>query len=65
MRPFFDRPAQVIGADRFVTDSLRQVTDPELRALPLIGAVDQFADNTDLLTEPALIQHLRWIYQRS
>jgi hypothetical protein len=48
-RPFHDRPFQVLRADRFTTALLARITDPNIAALPVIGAIDQFADNTDLL----------------
>ncbi|CRK57637.1 hypothetical protein [Alloactinosynnema sp. L-07] len=48
-RPYHDRPFQVLHAERFSQALVASITDPELRTLPLTGAVDQFADNTDLL----------------
>jgi hypothetical protein len=63
VRRFFNRPAMVLGADRCVADCLRQVADPLLRELPLIGSIDQFADSTDLLGRPDLIQRARPLYQ--
>ena len=57
-RRYFDRPAMVIGADRFVEACLGTVTDPHLRALDRIGAIDQFADNTDLLSNPPAYRKL-------
>jgi len=39
-------------ADRFTDACLTTVTDPALRALPLIGGVDQVADSTDVLQVP-------------
>ena len=49
VRRFYERPYRVIGAGRF-TRALREViTDPQLRDLPLTGAVDQFTDSTDAL----------------
>ena len=46
---FFDRPYRVLGAARF-THALRDaITDQEVRALPMTGAVDQFVDSTDAL----------------
>ncbi|WP_406314391.1 DUF4037 domain-containing protein [Streptosporangium sp. NBC_01639] len=51
-RGFYDRPFQVIGAQRF-TDALgAAITDPQVRALPPTGSVDQFGDSADLLTCP-------------
>jgi len=51
-RPYFDRPFQVLKADRLADALLATVTDPTIAALPRVGAVDQHADNTDLLTDP-------------
>lgn len=62
VRPFWDRPAMVLDADRFAADCLSRVTDPNLRSTPLIGAIDQLSDSTDLLTEPPLIQRARALY---
>ncbi|MBQ1105269.1 hypothetical protein ACH4MN_29380 [Streptomyces anulatus] len=36
-------------AERFAQALARSITDPELRALPLTGSVDQWADSTDFL----------------
>jgi hypothetical protein len=58
VRPYHGRPAQVLMADRFADACLATVTDPALRALPLAGAVDQFVDSTDLLTDPAACRRL-------
>jgi hypothetical protein len=52
-RPFHDRPFRVLMADRFVDALLTAVTDPAIAALPRVGAIDQHADNTDLLTDAA------------
>ena len=46
-RPFYDRPYQVIGAQRFTAALREAITDPVVRRLPLTGAVDQFIDSTD------------------
>ena len=51
---FFDRGYAVIGADRFAEALRAAISDPAIRALPLAGSVDQFADNTDVLTDPRL-----------
>jgi Domain of unknown function (DUF4037) len=50
VRLFYDRPFLVLGSGRFVEACLGRVGDARLRALPLIGAVDQFADSTDVLS---------------
>jgi len=46
-RPFYDRPYQVIGADRFTAALRGAITDPRIRRLPITGAIDQFTDSTD------------------
>lgn len=48
-RPYHGRPYRVLHAERFARPLAASVTDPELRGLPLTGAVDQWADSTDLL----------------
>jgi Domain of unknown function (DUF4037) len=58
LRPFHSRPAQVLLADRFADACLATVTDPALRALPLIGGIDQLADSTDALADPAVYRRL-------
>jgi hypothetical protein len=52
-RPYHSRPFQVIHAGRFAAALLAGVTDPEVRALPAVGAIDQFADSTDLTGDAA------------
>jgi DNA-binding transcriptional ArsR family regulator len=49
-RHFYGRPYDVIGAERFAQALFERVRDPWLRSLPPIGAIDQFADSTDLVT---------------
>ncbi|MEU3225416.1 DUF4037 domain-containing protein [Streptomyces sp. NPDC006976] len=48
-RPYHSRPYLVLHAERFARPLAASVTDPELRGLPLTGAVDQWADSTDVL----------------
>jgi Domain of unknown function (DUF4037) len=50
-RLFHDRPFRVLGAERFARALRAAITDARIAALPPIGAIDQFADNTDLLGE--------------
>jgi len=51
VRLFHGRPFRVLGSGRFVDACLEQVTDRRLRAMPLVGAVDQLADSVDVLSE--------------
>jgi hypothetical protein len=49
VRPFFERPYQVIDAGRFVAALRESISAAEIRRLPPTGAVDQFVDSTDAL----------------
>ncbi|HEY0698595.1 MAG TPA: DUF4037 domain-containing protein, partial [Micromonospora sp.] len=52
VRWFHRRPFLVLDAGRFA-DALRAaITDPGLRGRPLVGAVDQFVDSTEVLARP-------------
>ncbi|MEV0788071.1 DUF4037 domain-containing protein [Kribbella sp. NPDC050459] len=62
-RPYFDRPAMVLGADRFVQACLATVTDEAVARHGLIGSIDQFADNTDVLSNPAAFRRLVSVYR--
>ncbi|MFE0254573.1 DUF4037 domain-containing protein [Streptomyces sp. NPDC059010] len=57
-RAYHSRPFQVLRADRFTKALTARITDPVLKDLPPTGAVDQFADSTDVLTHPALCRDL-------
>ena len=63
VRPFFGRGFLVLMSDRFVEACLERVTDPWLRALPLLGSVDQLVDSTDLLSVAARATQLRALYE--
>jgi hypothetical protein len=54
---FHDRPYRVLGSARFVEACLEPVSDPWLRSLPLTGAIDQFVDSTDVLSEARVFPH--------
>jgi hypothetical protein len=64
VRPFFDRPYLVLGAGRFVEACLARVRDPWLRSLPLVGAIDQFADSTEVV-EPGVARRFRRFFEPS
>ncbi|MDQ1702432.1 MAG: hypothetical protein QOF57_1684, partial [Frankiaceae bacterium] len=61
-RAYHERPAQVLLADRFADACLATITDPELRALPLIGGIDQAVDSTDILQHPLVFRRLAPLY---
>ena len=65
-RQFYDRDIRVLGAERFTVALTAAITDPQLRALlerlgsrrdepvgGLPGTIDQAADSTDVLSNPA------------
>jgi hypothetical protein len=62
IRPYHERPARVLMADRFATATAATVTDPTLRALPLLGSVDQIVDNVDVLCDPVRCRALAVLY---
>jgi hypothetical protein len=53
-RPYHSRPFRVLRADRFTDALTARISDPALRDLPPVGAVDQFIDSTDVLGQPEL-----------
>jgi predicted N-acetyltransferase YhbS len=55
-RRFFDRPYLVVGAARFAAALREAVTDPQVRQLPLTGAIDQFTDSTDAAGDLRLLR---------
>jgi len=60
---YYQRPFMVLNADRYVDALLTQIHDPEVKALPpLLGSIDQIANNTDLLDEIERCQKLRVLY---
>ncbi len=61
-RDFYSRPAQVLMANRFTDACLDTIPDPMLRALPLVGTVDQAVDCTDILQVPAVYRRLAGLY---
>ena len=56
VRPYFDRPFQVIDAGRFAAALLDAIADDQIRQLPPTGAVDQFVDSTDALGDQPLLR---------
>lgn len=62
VRLFHGRPFRVLGSARFVDACVKEVSDPWLRSLPLVGSIDQFADSTDVLSGAAIARRLGTIY---
>jgi hypothetical protein len=59
---FHSRPFRVLGSSRFVEACLERVEDPWLRGLPLIGAIDQFVDSVDVLSDTGLVRRFSAVY---
>ena len=57
-RLYHDRPYRVIDAGRFARACVETIDDPALRALPLVGAIDQWADSTDVLGHAGRVRRL-------
>jgi hypothetical protein len=62
IRNYHERRARVLMADRFTEACLATVTDRELQDLPLIGAIDQVVDSTDVLETPRSYRRLAALY---
>lgn len=61
--PFFSRPFLVLHGGRIADAVWAQIEDEAIRALPRgVGKVDQFVDNVAMLTDPARLRRLRWVY---
>lgn len=60
---YYDRPFQVIRAERFAKAIRAGISDPEILALPPnVGSVDQWVDSTDVLSASGRRQRLRRLY---
>jgi len=64
VRPFHARPFRVLGSARFVDVCLERETDPRLRSMPLVGAIDQFVDSTDVLSDSHVFAAIAAAYDR-
>ncbi len=65
VRDFWGRPFKVIAMQGFGDALLGRITDPAVHRIAqraLIGSVDQFSDNTDLLEAASLRTNLRQLY---
>ncbi len=59
---YHSRPARVLMADRFTDALLATIDDAALRRLPLIGAIDQHTDSTDVLDDPRVFRRTAALY---
>jgi hypothetical protein len=63
VRNFYDRPFRVLLPERSIELCLERIEDPILRRLPLVGAVDQATDSTDIVSHPTRSRALRAWYE--
>lgn len=64
-RPYHSRPFLVLHAERFSHTLAQSVQDPELRRLPRVGGVDQWADSTDFLCRPNAVHAAADAFRRT
>ena len=55
-RLFYGRPFRVIDGTRFVAACRGAIVDDDLRSRPLTGAIDQWVDSTEVLSDAPLAQ---------
>ncbi len=61
--PFWDRPYLVIHGERFSEAIIARITDEEVRHWPrFVGSVDQYVDNTDVLSSGGRSARLTALY---
>ena len=63
---FHGRPFKVIHGERFTQAILEQIEDPHMKKLSqhsLIGSIDQFSDNTKLVSDTTWQPEVRHFYQ--
>ncbi len=66
MPPYYGRPYRTLFAGRFAQALVETIGEGEVRDLldrvGLIGGIDQWIDNTDLLDRPELFSRARLVY---
>jgi hypothetical protein len=55
---YYERPFTTINADDLVAASLEGIEDPVIKALPVVGALDQVSDLTPVLVDPVGSQRM-------
>jgi hypothetical protein len=62
---FFGRPFRVIAQHGFAEALLKEIQDPQVKQiaqLPLVGSLDLFSDNVDLVADPSWRSKLRQLF---
>jgi hypothetical protein len=63
---FFGRPLRVIAQNGFAQALVKEIQDPAVKRIaqrPLIGSLDLFSDNVDLVSDPSWRGKLRKLYE--
>jgi Domain of unknown function (DUF4037) len=50
--PFYERPFTVVNAEEILAALRAHIEDPELKALPILGSLDQVSDSTAVIEAP-------------
>jgi hypothetical protein len=62
---FYGRPFRVIAQHGFAEALLKKIQDPDVKRIaerPVIGSIDLFSDNVDLISDPSWRTKLRQLY---
>jgi Domain of unknown function (DUF4037) len=65
VKSFFGRPFKVIAQHGFAQALLKEIRDPGVKRIaerPVIGSLDLFSDNVDLVSDPSWRTKLRQLY---
>jgi hypothetical protein len=60
---FHNRPYLVIHGDKFAEEIRKGIKDKRIRELALLGSIDQFTENTDLLGRQDQLERIRALYK--
>ena len=63
---FYGRPFQVVAQHGFAESLLKKIQDPVVKRIadrPVIGSIDLFSDNVDLVSDPSWRTKLRQLYE--
>jgi len=56
--PYFERPFVTINADELIQATLQDISDPQIKRLPIVGSLDQVSDLTPVLEDPSGSQRM-------
>jgi len=63
VKKFYNRPYKVLESSRFVEALRVKIKSKKVKALPLVGSIDQFVDSSDIKGWPERAKALRSIYR--